>query len=827
MQGVKNKNLSKTQWLGRKLISPMKPKIFFQKLIALLSLLCLSLTAYSQTFTLSLIVKDLDTSLPLENAEVIISKCSCGGITNSKGVFTIDLPKNNYRATISYIGYQKEIVDIRLDKTLTITTALKEQQEELSEVILRAKSMNDNLLLPQMGVVGLSQREAKLIPAAAGEYDVLRSLTLLPGINNAGEISNGLSIRGGSLDQNLILYDYAPIFNPTHLFGLFSVFTPDAIATSEMYRANIPAKYGGRSTSVLDIKVKNPYVSKLKLSGGIGLVSSKLNIEAPLIKDKLTILAAGRLGFTDFLLPIFSERLKNTKASFSDGTVKLLYLPSQNDILSFTGFFSNDFYQLDLVTQVQNINAENNQYDFTTLNGTLNWTHSFGALKNLRTVLVASDYTPRILFPERNINNTVRYESSIQYLSLFSEYSETLSDAFNYYFGLQANKFRISPGLLDPGNSQKVLGVNLEKEASYEFSTYANINWEPSDKISISTGLRVNQFLLRGPFTENNFDSFTGQLESTVTYNKNEIVKNYTHFEPRIGVNLVLNENTSLKASYARLNQYLQNIYNSNTPLPTSRWKTSDNQIVPQKSDSYGLGLYKTYDDLFEFSIESYYREVQNTLTYKPGANFFLGNTINRDVVQGQGRAYGMELSMKKPSGNINGWLNYTWSKSLLRSNVSKLSDRINNNKWYNSDFDRPHVLNATINFESDSYNTWSFNFTGQTGRPYSAANGVINIEGMDTPLFLERNNARLPVYHRLDFSWNIVGTNREEKRWKGDWTFTIYNVYARRNPYSIYYTQRNGMENSEIFLNNPLGAFELSVLNSPLFSLSYNFVFQ
>ena len=392
----------------------------------------------SQSYDLSLETTAM--GRPLANTQISIDPCSCGGLTDNEGQFAISLPADNYRVTITYIGFATEVRKIELNRNIFLKIELREQQEMLSEVIVKAKTLNENLTAPQMGVLRLTSKELKKIPSAVGEFDVLRAMTLLPGVNNAGEISNGLTVRGGSLDQNLILYDYAPVFNPTHLFGLFSVFTPDVISSSDLYRANIPSRYGGRATSVLDVKVKNPYVDKLKLSGGIGLVSSRLNIETPIIKDKLMLLAGVRAGVTDFLLPIFSDRLKNTKARFYDSTVKLLYLPTENDQVTFTGFFSKDFYQLDLVTPVVNINAESNQYDFMTLNGTVNWSHSFKDNSNLRTIVVASDYSPKIIFPERDSDNEVEYSSQINYLSLISEFSKKQSPNMEYYLGGQVNR---------------------------------------------------------------------------------------------------------------------------------------------------------------------------------------------------------------------------------------------------------------------------------------------------------------------------------------------------------------------------------------------------
>lgn len=799
-----------------------------QLFFVLVFILFCSNSLHAQEYRLVVEVFDELTKQPMVSSEIIIDQCSCGGITNDNGLFSINLPQNSYTVTVNYIGFKSEKITIELNSKKNIKFYLEEEQEQLSEVVVRAKRINDNLELPQMGALQLQTQELRKMPSGLGEADVLRSMTLLAGVNNAGEISNGLSVRGGALDQNLLLFDNAPVFNPTHLFGLFSVFTPDVISSVDLYRANIPARYGGRITSVLDIKVKNPYVDKFKFSGGIGIVSSRLNIETPIIKDKLMMTLGGRAGLTDFLLPLFSERLKDTKAKFYDSTLKLLYLPTENDQLTFTGFYSKDYYQLDLITKIQNINAKNNQYDFKTLNGTLNWRHSFNDQSNLRTLFVMSDYSPKTIFPELDNPNEIEFESKIYYQSFTSEFSNEISPNLSYYTGVQINKYQINPGELRPGNGNSVVAVSLAKENSYEFAGYSNVNFKPIENIAISGGLRFSHYVLVGPYQQAQLDQTTGLLLGVTDFEKGAGVKTYNGLEPRLGANIKLNETTSVKASYARLNQYLQNVYNSTTPLPTSRWKTADPNIKPQISDAYGFGIYKNIaNNEIELGIEGYYRDSKNNLTFKPGADFFLEEFLERDVIQGEGKAYGVEFSLKKSSGKVNGWLNYTWSRSLLRSTNDNLADRINNNKWYASDFDRPHVVNSTINFEGDKYNTWSFNFTGQTGRPYTVANSVFKLENIDVPIFIERNNARLRPYHRLDFSWNVKYSKKVNKRWVGDWTFTIYNVYSRRNPFNIYYSQRQQGVDADVFLGSPLGSYELSILNSPLVSLTYNFVFQ
>ncbi len=791
----------------------------------------LSGSAQNSVFNLTFKVVNKNTNKPLENVQISISPCNCGGVTDTNGLLSLELPKNNYTIQFSYIGYTTYTDKYELNKNSYLEISLSENNEQLSQIVVLAKKTNENIESPQMGALKLTPKELKKLPSALGEIDVLRSITLLAGVNNAGDISNGVSVRGSSLDQNLILYDNAPVFNPTHLFGLFSVFTPDALSSVDLYRANVPSRYGGRVASVLDIKAKRPYVDSLKLKGGIGLVSSRFLIETPIKKDKLMVIAGARVGLTDFLLPIVSKRLKNTKAKFGDATVKLLYLPTKKDQIAFTGFVSRDFYQLDLVSKVENVNAESNQYDFSTYNGTLDWIHSFNDNTALKTIVVGSEYTPKIIFPEFESNNEIVYQSKIKYLSLISELSKKHGNTFNYYLGIQANRYNIEPGTLKPGNSTSIVPVSLRSETSYELSGYYNAIWKPNDNLSLSAGIRYNNFRFVGPYNAALYNATGDEIIDTQFFNKGEKVKSYNNIEPRLGLSYKLNPSTSIKASFAKINQYLQNVYNTTTPLPTSRWKTADINIKPQVGNTYGFGVYKNFNNnSIEMGLESYYRDTNNVLAYKPGADFFLEEFLEQDVIQGQGKSYGIELSFKKSTGKINGWFNYTWSRSFLKHFSTKLADRINQNDWYPSDFDRPHVFNGTINFDAHKHHKFSFNFTAQSGRPYTIANSFVKIQDIEVPIFLERNNSRLPMYHRLDLSWHIrFNKNKNNKRWLNDWTFTVYNLYSRTNPFNIFYTQRNSTTRSDdfIFQDSPLAAYSISALNSPLFSLTYNFTFQ
>ena len=787
-----------------------------------------SLFSLAQEYELKLLVLDSEDDTPLESVNILIDSSKGGGITDSKGVFKIKLPSRDYKLSLEYLGYANEELFITLSKNISLVVKMEVFEEKLSEIIVRAKNLNQNVETPQMGVINITSEELVKMPSAFGEFDVLKSMTLMAGVNNAGDVSNGISVRGGSLDQNLMLYESAPVFNPTHLFGLLSVFTPDIISKLDMYQANIPSKYGGRISSVMDIKVKNPYAEKFELDGGIGLLSSRLKITSPIIKDKLLISAALRGGFTDFLFPVFVKRLKNTKANFYDGTMKLLYILNENNQFSYNYFLSNDFYQLDLISNIEKINSEYNQYDFETSNHTFKWIHNFKNNTTLKSLYVNSTYLPKNLFPEFNSNNVIVFKSRVNYSSFQSEYSDNRGEKFNYYLGIQTKKYNILPGSLSPGNGNSVTPVNLEKENSLDFSSYFNINLNPSKNLSFSLGLRHTFFNFLGPFTVAEYNEQGDQI-NFLSYDNNESIVSYQNFEPRIGSRIQLSDNSSLKFSYAKINQYIQNIYNTVTPLPTSRWKTSDIYIKPQISDTFGAGFFKNFDSAgIELSLEGYYRDIQNTLTYKPGADFFLAEFVEKDVIQGIGRAYGFEFSLKKPIGKLNGFLNYTWARSLLKTNELNFKNRINNNDWYASDFDRPHTFNATLTYNTDSYNEFSFNFTAQSGRPYTIANTVFEITNIEVPIYLQRNNSRFPYYQRLDFSWKISYSRDPKNRFKKDWIFTVYNVLGRKNPFNIYYTERDGTSNDGIiFGSSPLASYTLSVIKTPIISLTYNFRFK
>lgn len=793
----------------------------------LLVLVCLWIWGglQGQNFDLEIVVKNKSNTTLVEFANIFIAPCDCGGVTDENGLFSIQLAKEEYQIITSCIGFQPDTAMIVLDANKTFNISLIPTGYQLEKVTVTGQNTRQNIERTIMGVQQLNAQKLKMLPTAVGEVDVLRSLTMLAGVGSAGEASNGLSVRGGSLDQNLILLDYAPIFNPTHLFGLFSVFTPEAVGGVELYRSNMPSRYGGRISSVVDVKIKNPDAEKLILSGGIGFASMRLAVETPIIKNKLTALVSTRMFFNDFIFSRFNQ-LKNTRANFIDGTVKLKFQANDRNTFFLTGFYSHDFYQLDITSKINSITASSNQYDYSTLNGTLNWLHSIGKHTLLRSTFVLSDYQPKILFPQENSDRVISFESRIQYRSLQSELSKTLNPEWQFSIGLQADQTTLSPGSLFPDGIESIEAIDLLDENNFELSAFSNVEWTPSEKLSMSLGLRYTRFLLMGAYEAAQYDDLESEeITSIISYEKGEVVKSYGGLEPRFGLRWKITENTSLKGSYSLTRQYLQNIFNSTSPLPSSRWKTSDPIIQPQTGHTYSLGVYQNLkDNKIAVSMEGYYRTIDNVLDYKPGADFFLQEFIEKDVLQGTGRTYGLELSFEKPEGDINGWFNYTWSKSTRRFEAREIGNRINNNNRFNSDFDRPHVFNGTINFKLNEYNTYGFNFIYQTGRPYTIPNASFLVNNVPVPVFLERNNSRLPAYHRLDFSWRVHNITTKGKRWIGDWILTLYNIYNRRNVYNRFF---GGRPTGQTISRGPIASYELSIFNSLLVSLTYSFKFQ
>ena len=797
-------------------------------LLSLLFAASASLVNAQILYTLSGTVRDSASQQPIVHAAVILDyeKSTTGTYTDEQGNYSIEARNGQHILVVRSLGFVPFRTRISLRENRTFNIRLPSVSSQLEEVVVSSKGYDRNVRQPLLGVTQINIAMLKKMPAALGEVDILRSLQMLPGVTSVGEAANGVNIRGGTTDQNLILMDDTPIFNPTHMFGLFSVFPPDAVAGLDLYKGNVPARYGGRAASVLDISLRNPDLNQFHLSGGVSLVANKLTVETPIVKGKLALLVSGRGAFNDFLLRLVSPRFDNIRAKFGDGAAKLFWRVNDRNTVTAMGYYSGDLFQTNLLGSLANINAVNTQYAQQTNNGMVRWFHQFTPKLNLQTTALVAQYIPRIISTEDSTNNQVVLKQALLQRQIKSNLNYQLENQ-KIEVGISGTHYRLNPGELIPGNSVAVNYRKTPPENALELAIHAEDEISLSDNLAISAGLRYSQFLNLGPSVVRRYQSEgtaggvfdeTTVVDSTV-YGAGQVSKQYGGFEPRVGLRYALTPNSSVKFGYNLMRQYLQVITNTTTPLPTARWKTSDAHIQPQVSQLWSAGYFQnSKNNIFEASAEVYWRSTQHILDYKPGADFLLQPYPETQLLPGRSKAYGLEMMVSKKKGELTGWVNYTYARTLNQVNEGvDFQQQINGGNWYRANYDRPHSLNISLTLNQGRNHTFSFNFAYSTGRPYTAPEGFIRYQGRTYPYYDERNAYRLPDYHRLDFAWNIYNPSLKNRRWQGHWTFTVYNLYGRRNVYSIFYR-------TEGQATNP---YRLSIFGAPIPSLTYNFEFK
>jgi hypothetical protein len=789
-------------------------------------LVFLSVAAHAQTVQLTGTVRDSITHQPIPRAAVVVDYDKYtkgkGTYTDEQGRFSLSVLPGRRIFIVRHVGYLPFRATLVLGQNTTFDVRLPTVASQLEEVVVTSKGYDRNVRQPLLGVSQINITTLKRMPAALGEVDILRSLQLLPGVTSVGEAANGVNIRGGTTDQNLILLDDTPIFNPTHMFGLFSVFPPDAVSGLDLYKGNVPARFGGRAASVLDIALKNPDLETFRLNGGLSLVANRLTLETPLVKNKLGVLVSGRGAFNDFLLPLASSRLDGIKAKFGDGVVKAFWRVNDRNTVTAMGYWSKDFFQTNLLGSLANIPAVATQFDHRTTNGMLRWFHAFSPKLNLQTTALAAYYVPQVLSVEDSTANKVALRQALLQRTLKSNLNYQ-TGRHKWEAGLSATHYRLDPGELRPGTSPSVNYQRTPTERGLELALHLEDEIELSSRLAVSAGLRYSHFLNLGPALVRRYAA--GEVPDATTvvdsaqYGKGRVFHQYGGFEPRFGVRYALSPTASLKVGYNLMRQYLQVVTNTTTPLPTSRWKTADPHIQPQISQLVSAGYFRNLkDNIFELSAEVYYRATKHVLDYRPGANFLLQPYPETQLLQGRSRAYGLEVMFTKKKGELTGWVNYTYARTLNQvAQGVDFRDQINNGDWYRANYDRPHSVNASLNINQGKHHSFSFNFAYSTGRPYTAPEGFIRYQGRTFPFYDERNQYRLPAYHRLDFAWNIYRPSLKARRWQGHWTFTVYNLYGRRNAYSIFYR-------TEGKATNP---YRLQIFAAPMPSLTYNFEFN
>lgn len=789
---------------------PFNKPIFF--LLLLLPIVVIS----QEKFTLSGIITDQSSNETLIGANIIIPSLKTGTTSNEYGFYSITLDKGEYEFQISYLGFKSIVQNINLDKDQTLNFKLIEDSESLDEIVIVEDVEKLNIRKPQMSLNSLSINTIKQIPVVLGEVDLIKSITLLPGVTTAGEGASGFNVRGGAADQNLILLDEATIFNSSHLFGLFSVFNPDAIKDIKLYKGGIPAKYGGRVSSVLDIYQKEGNSNEFKMNGGIGLVSSRLLAEGPLKKEQGSFLFGGRSSYAHLFLPLFDI---DNIAYFYDLNTKLSYKLNDRNNIYLSGYFGRDVFSIS--------DSFENAYGNAVIN--FRWNHLFSdkLFSNLSLIYSDYDYDLKLNFVEFD------WTSGIRNFNVKYDLKHYISNNFKLQYGLNSIYYKFNPGNITP--TTETSGINTFKlidKYAFENALYLDAEHQVTDKLALSYGLRFSSFLRLGQDELNVYDNnnpiiFNPELKiyekadpiDTETYNRSDVIESFANIEPRVALAYQLNDQSSVKASYNKMSQYLHLLSNTSSPTPLDVWTPSGKYIKPQILHQFAFGYFKTINDnTYNLEVETFYKTVKNRIDYIDGADLIANNAIEQVILNGRARAYGLEVLFRKNEGDFQGWIAYTLSKSEQQTK-GRTPDEIgiNNGLWYNTPYDKTHDISVTASYKlSDK---WSFNsnFLFQTGLPATFPNGQYEYNGISIPTFTARNSSRIPNYHRLDVSAKYIPKPNSDKKWTTEWVFGVYNAYNRNNASSISFRENRTTGVNESFKQSIFGIIP---------SISYNFKF-
>jgi outer membrane cobalamin receptor len=743
------------------------------KPVAIFLLLFLFITSLSaqEKYTLSGVLSAQQTGEKIIGASVTVGSTSVGTSSNEYGFYSLTLPKGTYSVHVDAVGFTAIVMDVHLDKDTILNIALLEQVNSLQQVVVSAKNSSRSLRSPQMGMERLTMKEIKNMPLLLGERDVLKAIQLLPGIKPAGDGNSGFYVRGGAADQNLILLDGAPVYNASHLLGFFSTFNADAIKDVAVYKGGMPAQYGGRLSSVLDIKMNEGNNQDITTSGGIGVISSRLNIEGPIQKDKSSFLIAGRRTYDDMFLKLSNDSTINrNKLYFYDLNVKLNYKLGKKDQLYLSGYFGRD------VMGMQNrfgLNWGNGT-------GTLRWNHVYGPKLFSNTSLIFSNYNYEISAKTEADDYTIF--SQIRDWNLRHEFQWYLNPRNTILFGINSIYHTLRPGEVTASKTSGIGDKQLQRRYGWENAAFVSNNWKATDNLTFSYGLRLTAFSALG---EGDFYTIDGKgnVIDTAYYRKGEFVKTYINAEPRLAASYQLNSRSSVKASYVRNVQNLHLLSNSTTTSPTDKWVASSNVIKPEISDQLSVGYYKDLaSHTYELTVEAYYKSMQNQIDYRNGANIYTNDAVESQLLFGKGRAYGLEGLLKKREGRLTGWISYTLSKTERRI------EGINQNRWYNARQDRTHDLAIVGVYQLNEKWTFSANWIFYTGDAVTFPAGKYTIDDQTVFYYTERNGYRMPNYHRLDLGATLQ--LKKKGRYASELNFSIYNAYGRANAYSIEFRE-------------------------------------
>jgi hypothetical protein len=748
-----------------------------------LALLLLLLTQYiifaQNKYSISGYVRDSASGETLIGASVTINGDPRGVSTNSYGFFSITLPEGRYKLLCTYVGYNSKLINIDLRNNITLNFDMH-PRNQLQDVVITSRRRDANVKDARMGKVDLSINRIKEVPAFMGEVDILKTIQLLPGIRNSGEGNTGLYVRGGGPDQNLIILDDAVVYNTGHLFGFFSIFNADAIKSTTLYKGGMPAQYGGRLSSVLDISMKEGNNKKLEVDGGIGLISSRLSVQGPIVKEKASFIVSARRTYIDVLTQPFIPKSSEFYGSgyyFYDLNTKVNYRFSDKDRLYLSGYFGRDVF-----------NFKNSRRSFSARipwgnsTATLRWNHVFSRKLFSNTTLVYNDY--HFNFTGSQNDFEISLSSGIRDYNAKSDFDYYISTSHKLKFGAIYTHHKFIPSVLQGKSDSVVFNPNNENvKYANEAGLYLQDDWDISDKLKLNAGLRWSVYQQVGPYTIYEKDTYGNRTDSAV-YGSGKPIKTYNGVEPRATIRYAIDDATSIKAAVTRNYQYIHLVSNSGSTLPTDLWVPSTYRVKPQISWLYSAGFFKNFkDNMYETSIEFYFKDMQNQIEYKEGYTPSLKDP-EEDFVFGKGWSYGAELFINKIKGRLTGWLGYTLSYTWRKF------PQLNEGEKYPAKYDRRHDLSAVATYELNKKWKLSGIFVYGTGNATTIPEKFYFINGVLTQEYSKLNSYRLPAYHRLDLSAIYTPNKRPNKKWKSSWIFSLYNTYSRLNPYFIYFDQ-------------------------------------
>ncbi|MDZ4666460.1 MAG: TonB-dependent receptor [bacterium] len=747
-----------------------------------------SLNARAQSFNVSGYIKDSTTGETLIGASIRNKQGTSGTVTNAYGFFSINVSSFNYIFICSYVGYKSKVIQFKKENGLNFQIELVPQTNIGREVVISGERLDKNVRSTEMSRIEISGEKLKSLPVIFGEPDVLKAITLLPGIKSGGEASTGFYVRGGGPDQNLILMDEAVVYNPSHLFGFLSVFNSDAVKGIDIIKGGMPANYGGRLSSILNVSMRDGNNQNYKYSGGVGLISTRLSAEGPIEKGKSSFLVSARRTYIDLLAkPFLPQDIKGNSYYFYDMNLKMSFILGQKDRIFISGYFGRDI--LDYKSQFNS--SVNFNFGWGNSTATARWNHVFNSKLFCNTSVIFNRYE---LFNDFNFGaGGFKVRSNLLDWNLKSDFTWFPYENHQVKFGFNYTFHTFQPGILTGNIGSTQIDQAIQKQYAHEYAAYILDEWNINQRWTVNYGLRAVAFQLVGPYSQAEFDEAT-QLPTqyTISYKTGETIAFYPRLEPRFSFTYLVNEESSIKTSYTQTYQFLHLATTSGAQFPVDLWVPSSKLVKPQMARQYALGYFRNFrQNAYESSAEIYYKPMKNQIEFKPGASLFFNQNLEYEMIFGEGKSYGLELFLRKKTGRLNGWVGYTWSKT------TRQFDELNNGKAYFYRYDRTHDISVLLSYEITKKWSGSFVFVYGTGNAttlpdsrYAYRYGIDPISGEPKFVFVDKygavNSFRLPAYHRADVSFTYIA--KQSKKFESSWNFSVYNIYNRANPYFIYF---------------------------------------